>query len=593
MSTPVIESKIMDKQRAYLLEEAKRRIGSSATPAEVSQLADEIFYRYQACIGKPLFEARKVVYGELPFLEDYYDNNREMEADLGILFSELNIIATYLVDYFNYSQSEKERILGIVRSINGVVTDLKMLTEEKAANTVFFKESFTNYDSFDTQLTEAGNRCMIHTEEGVLTLRRTGAINRAIGADVRLAEGNGMAGTYQLARKVRADTEYENYERVARQTPHDNKDAIIDGDSDTIYEFQMVNVPDSFKAAGMHYDFEWAKGKEHDDLLRLKVLIQLPEAQAINWINLQPYHSPGSPGTLNVHSIRTSEDGLHYKGLFSDTEFILNQRVNATPQSYRAEDVFDGSEDFQNTKFTGQGVWSFPERNARYIELVLEQPDSYKELLGQDAYYRRKKNTTNWTRIRKQEVPGHIIDDKYGIHTASGDFEIKKALEPVEGWRYAIGLKEIQLMSFTFAEASEYISTPFQVEDGIKSLLLYSNEKVPEAYKEKVAESNDWIEYAISFDDITWHRISPQHHQPVNDTFPAKILTINDHETDIGKAFKLHKENLKLKELPKQVRLRILMKRPVQTVEGETLLENTTPLVEDVALKIRTEPKGV
>ena len=79
------------------------------------------------------------MYGELPFLEDYYDNNKEMEKDLGILFSELNTIATYLVDYFNYSQSEKDRILSIVRSINGVVSDLQMLTEETTPNTVYLK----------------------------------------------------------------------------------------------------------------------------------------------------------------------------------------------------------------------------------------------------------------------------------------------------------------------------------------------------------------------------------------------------------------------------------------------------------------------
>lgn len=593
MNAPVIESKIMEKQKAYLLEEAKRRIGESATAEDVSQLADEIFYRYLNCIGKPLFEARQVVYGELPFLEDYYANNKEMEADLGILFSELNTIATYLVEYFNYSQSEKERILGIVRGINGVVEDLKMLTEEKASNTVYFKESFSNYDLLDQQLTESANRCMIHTAEGVLTLRRTGAVNRALNGEVRRVEGNGSAGTYRTARKIKADTEFENYLHVAEQTPHDSMASIIDGDPDTIYEFQMVNVPEAFKDQAMHYNLEWAKGSEHDDLLRMKMVMQLPVAENINWINLNPYHPEGSPGTVNVHSIRTSEDGIHYKGLFSDEEFVLNQMVNATPQSYRAEDIFDGSEDFAKTKFTGQGVWSFPERKARFIEFVLEQPNSYKELMGHDAYFRRKRGSTSWTRIPRQEVPANIVDDKYGIHQASGDLEIKKVLEPVEGWRYAIGLKDVQVMSFEFAEASEYISKPFIVQDGIKSLLLYANEKVPALYKEKVSESNDWIQYAVSFDDVTWHRLSPQHHQPVNESFPAKLLTVNENAADVGNVFQLHKENVKLKELPKQLRLKITMKRPAKSAAEENVLTHTTPLVEDIAIKIRTEQKGV
>ena len=43
MNAPVIESKILEKQREYLLEQAKIRLSSSATKEEVSQLADEIF----------------------------------------------------------------------------------------------------------------------------------------------------------------------------------------------------------------------------------------------------------------------------------------------------------------------------------------------------------------------------------------------------------------------------------------------------------------------------------------------------------------------------------------------------------------------
>ncbi|PED95018.1 hypothetical protein COL64_29160 [Bacillus toyonensis] len=593
MNAPVIESKILEKQREYLLEQAKIRLSSSATQEEVSQLADEIFYRYQFCIGKPLFQARKVVYGELPFLEDYYDNNKEMEKDLGVLFSELNTIATYLVDYFNYSQSEKDRILSIVRSINGVVSDLQMLTEETTPNTVYLKESFTNYDNVDSALTPVENRSMIHTQEGVLTLRRTNALNRSIGSKVRAIQGNGIAGTYFLSRKVQSDSDFENYQYVSSQIKNDDPKALIDGNPDTVFEYEMVNIPESYKKQSFYYDVEWAKGKEHGDLLRVKIVVQLPKNETINWINLNPYHAAGSPGTVNVYSIRTSNDGIEYQGLFEKDQFVLNQEINKTPQSYRAEDLFDGSENFAKTKFSGQGVWSFPSREAKYIEFVLEQPNSYKELLGQEAFYRRKKDSTSFTRIRKQEVPSNIVDEKYGIHTINSDYEIKKVLEAVEGWRYAIGVRDIDIMSFEFAETSEYISKPFLLEDGIKKVLLYANEKVPAIYKEKVSESNDWIQYFVSFDDIDWYRISPQHQQPVNDKFPAKVLSVNDNESDIENAFALYKQNLQLKELPKQVRLKIIMKRPEKTTEDEIPLLHTTPLVEDFALKILTEQKGV
>ncbi|MFE4029128.1 hypothetical protein ACFX4N_23525 [Priestia sp. YIM B13551] len=593
MNAPVIESKILDQQKAYLLEQAQLRLGDAATKEEVSQLADEIFYRYQSVIGKPLFQARQVVYGELPFLEDYYENNKEMEKDLSILFSELNTIATYLVEYFNYSQSEKERIMTMVRSINGVVSDLQMLTEETTPNTVYLKESFTNYDNVDVDLTDIENRCMVHTQEGVLTLRRTGATNRSLESKVRSVQGNGMPGTYYLARKISAETDYENYEFISTQITNDAEPSLIDGNVDTVYEYEMVNVPELVKSQAFRYDVQWAKGKEHNDLLRVKVVVQLPKAETINWINLNPYHAAGSPGTVNVYSIRTSADGINYKGLFQDDEYVLGQQVNGTPQSYRAEDLFDGSEDFSDTKFTDQGVWSFPSREAKYAEFVLEQPNSYKELLGKDTYYRRKTDSNTWTLIPQQEVPSNIVDEKYGIHSVDTDYEIKKVLEVAEGWRYAIGIRDIQLMSFEFDTASEYISKPFSVEDGIQKLMLYVNEKVPAIYKDKVGESNNWVQYAVSFDDVTWYRISPQHQQPVNDSFPAKLLSINDNESDIENAFALYKQNIKLDEAPKQVRLKITMKRPEKSVEGELPLLNTTPFVEDYALKIITEQKGV
>ncbi|MEX3713335.1 hypothetical protein ABFV99_13105 [Cytobacillus horneckiae] len=593
MNAPVIESKILEHQRNYLLEQAKIRLGKSTTTEEVSQLADEIFYRYQSCIGKPLFQARKVVYGELPFLEDYYDNNKEMEKDLGILFSELNTIATYLVDYFNYSQSEKERIMTMVRSINGVVSDLQMLTEETTPNTIYLKESFTSYDQADVALTEQENRAMIHTQQGVLTLNRTGAINRSLDSRVRTVQGNGMKGTYYVTRKVQADSEYENYEYISTQITNDDEKSLIDGNVDSVYEYQMVNIPESYKKQALNYDIEWANGDEHNSLLRVKIVVQLPHAESINWIDLNPYHAAGSPGTVYVYSIRTSIDGINYEGLFQKDNFILNQELNGTPQSYRAEDLFDGSEDFANTKFTGQGVWSFPARDAKYIEFVLEQPNSYKELLGQEAFYRRKIDATSWARIRRQEVPSHIVDEKYGIHSVNSEYEIKKVLEAVMGWRYAIGIRDISIMSFEFSEASEYISKPFKVDDGIRKLLLHVNEKIPESYKEKVSESNDWIQYAVSFDDIEWHRISPQHHQPVNDTFPPKILSINDNESNIENAFALHKQNILLKEVPTQVRLKIIIRRPSNNEEENKELLYTTPLVEDFAIKILTDQKGV
>lgn len=593
MNAPKIESKILENQRNYLLEQAKLRLGDAATQEEVSQLADEILLRYYKSLGKPLFIGRKVLYGELPFIEDYYDNNREIEKDLEILFSELNIIATYLVDYFNYSNSEKERILAAVRDLNGTVSDLQMLSEETASNIVILNESFTNYDSMDTSLSDANSQCMIHTEGGVLTLRRTGATDRSTSATIKHVIGNGEAGTSHLVRRVQSDSEYNNYIYISSQTPNDNKAAMIDSNADSIYEFQMVNVPESFKTENQYYDFEWTKGDEGNDLLRVRIVVELDSEHLINWIRVNPYHAPNSLGTFNVYSIRTSQDGFEYVGLYENEQYVLNQSINVTPQSYRLEDLFDGSEDFSTSKFAGQGIWSFPERNARYVEFVFEQPNAYREMIGQDCFFKRKKEG-EWIQIPKQQVPATYIKEKYGITQIDSTEELKKEMRVVEGWRYALGLRDISIMSFEFAEQSEYISKAYKVEDGIQKITLYANEKIPSNYKQNVSESNDFIKYFVSFNDLDWYRISPNHHQPVSDEFPPKIISINTNETDLNESIQLYKTNITLKELPKQVRLKIVMKQPASGKESEnSTYKYTTPFVEDYALKIQTPTKGV
>jgi len=587
MQPTKIESQILEKQEAYLYDKAKEKLGKAATESEVIGFVNEAIQLYYKRLGQPLFLARKADSDQLPFIEEYDANNEEVNMDLEILFSELDIISKYLVDYFNYAQSEQKRIGSVIRGINGLVGDLQLLAEENSPNTVYFKESFSNHENTETAMTEPENRAQVSTQEGILTLKRNGSVNQTIKGKVRSVEGNGDAGTFHLARRVRVNEDNETeYAFVANQTPNNDVKAIIDGSADSIYEYQMVNVPEEFKEQGRRYDFDWAKGDKNNDLLRAKIVVQLPEAVDTNWINVNPYYPPNSGGQLTVYSIRTSEDGFDYKGLYEDGKYIINNKLNTTPQSYRLEALFDGSNEFDSSKFAGQGVWSFPTRKAKYIEFVFEQPGSYTELIGQDAFYKRKKGTTLWTRIRQQEVPNYIAEGKAGEYSVDSTTEIKKVVEATEGWRYVVGLRDIQVMSYQFSQTSEYVSKAFSVPEGIKEILLYANEKIPASYLDKIATSNDWIEYHVSFDDITWHRMSPMHQQPVNDSFSPKILSVNGNEADLNQAFQLYRKNIVMKEQPKQVRVKIIMRRPKEEGVDTSM---TTPIVEDYAIKILTE----
>lgn len=587
-----VDSKILDRQRAYLYGKAREKMGDVKTEVELQMYVDEAITLYYKTLGNPLFQARKAEDGQLPFIEEYEENNKEIDEDLSILFAELNIITTYLVEYFNYAQAEQKRITGIIQGINGLVGDLQLLSEENLPDTVYMKESFTNYDLVETNMTVEENRAQIGTREGIMTLKRTGSTNRSVNGKIIQVQGNGTAGTKQLVRRLGLDENDEvEYKFVSEQTPNNKTTSIIDGSPDSIFEYQMVNVPENFKEAGRRYDFEWAKGDKNNDVLRVKIVVELEDTEDINWLNINPYYPPNSTGKLNVYSIRTSEDGFEYKGLYTDGKYVINNSLNSTPQSYRLDDVFTGSNDYDTSKFAGQGVWSFPTRKAKYVEIVLDQDGSYTELIGLDTYYKRKKGTTAWTRIRRQDVRENIVQGKTGEYNLDSTTEVKKRIEATEGWRYVIGLRDINIMSYEFVEASEYISKLFTVADGysISEMILYANEKTPESYIEKIATTNDWIRYYVSFDDITWTEVSPTHRQPVKDKeFPPKIVAVNGNQADIDTVFDLYRTNLTMNANPKQVRVKIIMNRP----KGDAY-KATTPIVEDYALKIVTkeEPK--
>jgi hypothetical protein len=581
MQPQKIAVQIFNRQRDYLKNKAKEKIGENASPTEVANFINEVMKRYYQNLGNPLFLARRAIPEGIPFYDDYEENKKEVAEDLSILFAELNTIAKYLMDYFNYGQSEQKRLLSMMKGMHSLINDLQMLTQEENKNYVYWKESFQNYEQMDTVFTPVEMQAHLHTEQGVLTLQHTSSVNYSPSASIRTLEGNGEAGTYHLVRKVNQNENDENYLYISTQTPNDAKESLIDGSSDSVFEYQLCNVPESVKQDALYYDFEWAKGEQNEDLLRLRIVIELPTAKDINWININPFYSPNSPSTVNVYSIRTSKDGFSYDSLYG--ELVLNNRLNVTPQTYRLEEVFGSSDKFEDAKFTGQGVWTFPTRTAKYIEIVLDQPTSYKELLGQTAYYRRLFTSDQWVRIPRQDVPANIVDEKFGTYQVDSFTEIKKTLEPIEGWRYSIGVKDIGIMGFEYKQSSEYVSKPFRVEEGIQSLALYANEKIPASYLDKISTSNDWIQYFVTFDNINWHRISPNHHQPVSDSFPPKLISINHDIAQIDETI-LYKENVTMKTLPQEVRVKILLTHPEATNENE--FNMTTPVVEDIALKI-------
>ena len=583
-----LRSEALRKQAEYLYGEARRRLGEEASEEELLLYVQDYLSSFYKEMGGPLFQKRTATAHQAPYKEDVEENMREISEDLDILQNESNIAGAFLKDSFNYAQSERKRLLSMVGGLNGLIGDLNLIAHENKDGNEYQKESFESLRHVEEGFyPESVKRAHVSTREGVLTLARRESVNLSLQATVRKVQGNGEAGTSHIARRTQILDEYKNVKNVNvfinenEELANDDPSEIFDGRPDTIFEYQMVNVPDSFIRSLKGYDFNWVRGEKTGDRLRLQLLLEFEREQPMNWLAIHPYYPENSTGRVKLYSARTSKDGFEYEGLFG--EEILEQELNETPQSYRLDELFDGDSRLDSSKFAGQGVFSFPERKARYVELVFEQDESYEELIGQAVYYKRTVLESGQEVVDQIPEPKELKDvpAKEGLSvTGYPGARIDKVIEASEGWRYAIALRDIDIMSFRYEEKSMYVSERYRASQGIEKVMLYVNEKIPEAYTERLATANDWVKYEVSFDDIDWYRISPMHHEPTSGVFPPKILEVNGSETDLD-LFDLHKMRVRTKGEVDGVRLRITLSRP----EGEEHAAST-PIVEDYALRI-------
>ena len=577
------KSGIKEAQLAHLLKKAKENGGGS----------EELLALYDQSPGMPLFRPNVFDRGQLPFREEIIENMTDTAADLGILKKEHDTASRFLVDSFNTVHSERKRITARIQGLNNLVGDMLLFAGENNQNVVYFKESFQDATSFDAAFAlDNVVKGHISPGEGILTLGRKNTRNLAEAARVSQVNGNGEAGMGHVARKFatvdREGVRTEAFHFLNEYDPEKNADAslLLDNRPDTLFEYQLVNVPQAFKTTYRNYDFGWAKGAPAGETLRLKLVVELEQVETINWISLNPYYASNAAGKLNVYSIQTSADGFDYEPLYSDKQ-ILSQTLNNLPQTYQLDALFDGSNEAAEALYTGQGVWNFPQRQARFIEFVLDQEQAYPEIIGQEVYYRQNDEASLPVQIPE---PAELAGQEPGsyIRTVDGrNVVFTKTVEATTaGWRYAIGVRDIHIMQYQFEEKSFFVSKRYETNEPISKVMLYANEIIPQSYLDIVSKNNDWITYEVSFDDTNWFPISPMHHEPLNDAFSPKILEVNSAEVDLTAAFQIHKARIKTDGPAHQIRLKVTLSRP----KGAAF-EDTTPILEDVALKI--EKKGV
>lgn len=184
-----------------------------------------------------------------------------------------------------------------------------------------------------------------------------------------------------------------------------------------------------------------------DTPLLLDITISLKSISIINHIHINPINF-GTPTPIKIMSLETSKDGVEYVSVKDEVpvkDFVAEEEDN------------DFELSSATSKYAGQGFYSFLPRKAQFIHVVFEQ-----------------------------HTP-------YSIQTVNG-----------QRLRYAIGLRDINILGRKFKPEGSLISTPFSTEQEIRKVSLWASENPIE--KSLLAD----VSHSITNNDgATWYGIQP------------------------------------------------------------------------------------
>jgi hypothetical protein len=246
------------------------------------------------------------------------------------------------------------------------------------------------------------------------------------------------------------------------------------GNNEEIAAFQVNDNISAVLDGNPDTWFEYERVVKEDDgeSLVLDLTINLTEEQVINFIRINP-NNFGTKTEVEIEEIATSADGFVYKSIKDEipiTGFFTKDEQN----------VFKLAP--STSKYAGQGLFTFTPRFAKYVKITLRQISPYI------------------------------------INTVQG-----------EQFRYAIGLRDIEIKRTAYESSGELVSSTFTTESEIKKVILRTNEIPSEA------SELGRIDHQVSFDDgNTWVNIQPLEEDAVlnTPTTAAEIVNVNTEDTN-------------------------------------------------------------
>lgn len=572
----VNKSKIIEERAAKILNNlvADYNHGLIKTETELlykTFLALKEFYK---SIGKPTFKVRPA--RGTPVSSDYNDMINESVSDMASAISECESLSQALSQMFTEVELDRNMMQNKIRY---VLKQIEMITSKVGDrhNAISFSDSFVNTNNFDKDMCK-NLIANVNTSEGILTLATTSSDDYSVTCKVEVLDGsNGIPGNTHVVDVVDNSLHFHGEDNL-----HIDLSTITDGNRDTWFEYEIFDIDDAtyFNTNGYGYEYkEGLKWINSGEPLRLILRLTLPTPKIANWLSLSPFipeHkgskassiqriiiSDGKGNVQSISSTRVFSDDIIYvfnqqsvktitiefeQRLAYDTDighFFFVETANTNPLYY-------------DTSTDGFSRVDGPKPSVEMLGLKYNPSlKKYVQPTSEDKVFSNQSKT-------KQE----LFSQPLSYDNIKSDTEILKA------YRYHIGIRSINISSYTFESESEYISTEYVSEVPIKGVALDVADSIPATFG-----VGEWVKYRISTDNgETWHDITPK-----SRAYSGKSTYIINSKIPI----ELRKSNVGYIEQTSDVysvRLKIELSRPTENT-GDVFC---SPIVYNYTIKAMT-----
>jgi hypothetical protein len=414
------------KRLLLRIERLKNQSLSQSQPEFLKEMFAQVRSFFTA-VGKPTLQVRAIPPHSPPQSIVMNQSMREAKEDMVSLADQQSLETQTVTEHFNALLADRESLRRRVQQLGESARDYAVLAQTAGEKVYAFQDSFTDLRKVD----EERSTCYVSCQDGSVTLPLRSGINHAVNA--RIIEitsdpqwtipGNVFVA---LPRTGAIDVEdgqipaeLKSHYFPASSDSHSDPNAILDGNPDTWYEHQMINMPlkdklGDEKAKGRGFTFAGGEpiyygndgsgmgelelnsyarhnapksqdslstlARKHgqdgsqEDTLKLSMTMKLEQEQVVSWISLSPYFPEGSGTSLIVREIETSLDNVNYTSIFVDPG-DRDRKFNADQHLIPAQ-VKDRS------KLDEGASWVVPGKRALYIRFTLESLSHYDCLIG-------------------------------------------------------------------------------------------------------------------------------------------------------------------------------------------------------------------